>query len=179
MVNPVPLGLFGFALNSVLFAGANLGLYAFNGVLLASALLLGGLAQFIAGLFCGKQGDSFGLTSFVGFALYWWSLIVMICAPELNQNWQPTSTALVFYNGVWMVFTVQLGWLARKLSRADCIIFACLAIVYLMLGLFALTAVSMTLKVAGLAGAIAGITALYTAQDLLAKTLKRAVVGNE
>ena len=175
--NPVPLGLFGFALNSLLFAGANLGLYNFNSVLLASALLLGGLAQFIAGLLSGKQGDSFGLTSFVGYALYWWSLLVVILVPELNPAWQASNTALAAYNGVWAVFTVQLGWLARNLSRADSIIFACLALVYVMLAAFALTDTGLALVVAGIAGVIAGITALIAAQSMLAKTLTVKVLA--
>lgn len=176
-VNPVPFGLFGFALNSILFAGANLGFYTFNGVLFASALLLGGLAQFIAGLMCAKQGDSFGLTSFVGFALYWWSLLLVVCLPVFNIAWQPSNVALAFYNGVWAIFTLQLGWLARNLTRADRIIFTCLAIVYFMLVVFSLSAHKVSLIIAGLAGIVAGVTALYTAQNLLAKSLKQVVVA--
>ncbi|MFC3032881.1 acetate uptake transporter [Pseudoalteromonas fenneropenaei] len=178
-LNPVPFGLFGFALNSILFAGSNLGLYSFNSTLFAAALLLGGLAQGIAARYCAKQGDTFGLTSFGGYALYWWSLLLVINVPLLNPNWLPDNNAIAAYNGVWAVFTMQLGWLARKLSISDQIIFACLAVIYLALTAHAVTAISGCLILAGIAGAVAGVTGLVAAQQLLAKSLQKKVLPSQ
>jgi hypothetical protein len=47
-----------------------------------------------------------------------------------------------------------------------------------MLSVNALTAVSMALKLAGIAGVIAGVTALFAAQSVLIKSLKHTVIEN-
>ncbi len=71
--NPGALGLAAFGLNTILLQIHNIGLI--ESVLpLVFGFFWGGLAQVIAGIIDARRGDTFGLTAFTSYGVFWISL---------------------------------------------------------------------------------------------------------
>ncbi|KUN09590.1 hypothetical protein AQI95_04535 [Streptomyces yokosukanensis] len=92
--DPAPLGLAGFALTTLLLSIVNTNLLKEGAAIipvLGLAAFYGGLAQFAAGLFEFRRGNTFGATAFVSYAAfwmgYWW------IAPRARQEADPRRRA--------------------------------------------------------------------------------------
>ncbi len=71
--NPAALGLAGFGLNTILLQIHNIGWI--EGTLpIVYGFFWGGMAQIIAGLIDARRGDTFGLTAFTSYGLFWLGL---------------------------------------------------------------------------------------------------------
>ncbi|MBN1160944.1 MAG: acetate uptake transporter, partial [Dehalococcoidales bacterium] len=68
--NPGALGLAAFGLNTVLLQIHNIG-WIDSYMPLIYGIFWGGIAQVIAGIIDGKRGDTFGLTAFCSYGLFW------------------------------------------------------------------------------------------------------------
>src|SRR5438067_11627339 len=76
--NPAPLGLLGFGMTTVLLNLHNAGFYDLNSMILAMGICYGGLAQIIAGIMEWRKGNTFAMTAFVSYGLFWLSLVALI-----------------------------------------------------------------------------------------------------
>ena len=80
--NPAPLGLLGFGMTTVLLNLANAGIYNLGSMILAMGFFYGGLAQIFAGWMEWKKGNTFGLTAFTSYGLFWETLVFLILMPS-------------------------------------------------------------------------------------------------
>ena len=71
--NPAALGLAGFGFNTILLQIHNVG-WIESTLPLVYGLFWGGMAQIIAGLIDARRGDTFGLTAFASYGLFWLGL---------------------------------------------------------------------------------------------------------
>jgi uncharacterized protein len=71
--NPAVVGLAGFGLTTLLLQFHNLG-WCGTGVVFCTAIILGGAAQFLAGLQEFKAGNNFGYSAFTVFGAFWIAL---------------------------------------------------------------------------------------------------------
>jgi len=73
LANPAPLGLSAFALTTFVLSTVNAGLIAgpTTNIILSLALFYGGLAQFCAGMWEFKTGNTFGATAFTSYGAFW------------------------------------------------------------------------------------------------------------
>ena len=76
--DPAPLGLAGFAFTTFILSFANSGLFGSNPaagdlviVVVPLALFWGGTAQFVAGIFEMRKGNTFGFTAFCSYGAFW------------------------------------------------------------------------------------------------------------
>jgi succinate-acetate transporter protein len=85
--NPAVVGLAGFGLTTLLLQFHNLG-WCGTGVVFCTAVILGGAAQFIAGLQEFKCGNNFGYSAFTVFGAFWIALgmIWLILDLQVMQN---------------------------------------------------------------------------------------------
>lgn len=81
--NPAPLGLAGFGMTTVLLNIHNAGIFPMGSMILAMGLCYGGIAQVIAGILEFKKGNTFGMTAFTSYGLFWMSLVFIIVFKEL------------------------------------------------------------------------------------------------
>src|SRR5665647_2013868 len=100
LANPAPLGLLGFGLTTVLLNLHNAGVFPLDTMILAMGLAYGGLAQVIVGIMEFKKGNTFGMTAFLSYVLFWWSLVSLLVLPKLSffsGIGAPTETAMAAY----------------------------------------------------------------------------------
>ena len=133
IANPAPLGLCAFGTTTVLLNLHNAGLFEMNSMILAMGIFYGGLAQVIAGIIEAKKNNTFGLTAFTSYGLFWLSLVALIVMPKMGWIAAPSENAMVAYLAVWGVFTLLLFFGTLKLSRALQFVFATLTILFFLL----------------------------------------------
>ncbi len=155
--HPGALGLAGFGFNTILLQLHNCG--AISGeVPLLYGFFWGGLAQVIAGIIDGRRGDTFGLTAFTSYGLFWIGLSFMFLMEWLGVV-ALDGSGLAYACLLWGIFTVYMTVAAVKVSKLHIFVFATLALLF-----FLLTAVffdALSAKVAGVEGIICGAAAVY------------------
>ena len=155
--NPGALGLAAFGFSTILLQIFNLGLIT-NVVPLVFGFFWGGAAQVIAGIIDGKRGDTFGLTAFTSYGLFWMALSVYFFL-------QWTGVVVVDQSGLgwmfimWGVFTSLMTIGTFKMTYMHIIVFATLAILFFLLAAHFLWGLSGV--VPGIEGIICGASAVY------------------
>jgi uncharacterized protein len=162
IANPAPLGLCAFGATTVLLNLHNAGLYEMNSMILAIGIFYGGLAQVIAGIIEAKKNNTFGLTAFTSYGMFWLSLVALNVLPKIGWASAPSESAMVAYLIVWGLFTLLLFFGTLKLSRALQFVFATLAILFFLLALGDYTGNSTLKHFTGIEGVICGASAIYT-----------------
>src|SRR5512133_1556054 len=86
LANPAPLGLMGFGMTTVLLNIHNAGFFPLSAMILAMGIFYGGIAQVIAGYCEFKKGNTFGMTAFSSYGLFWISLVALWVIPKLGWS---------------------------------------------------------------------------------------------
>ncbi|MFF0746294.1 acetate uptake transporter [Streptomyces sp. NPDC004111] len=163
--NPGPLGLAAFALTTFVLSMFNSGLVAnaaLSAVVLPLALFYGGLAQFAAGLFEFRRGNTFGATAFVSYGAFWMAFAgyVKFVVPGLPAEDAHLATGLFLI--AWFVFTLYMTVAALKLDVAHRLIFVTLTLTFLFLALGDLAQNTALGHVGGFLGLLCAGCAWYT-----------------
>ncbi len=163
--NPAPLGLLGFGLTTILLNLHNTGLFPMDTMILAMGLAYGGLAQIVVGIMEFKKGNTFGMTAFTSYGLFWWSLVLLLVLPELsflgNSFSGPSPTALAAYFFMWGIFTFAMFFGTLKANRALQFVFGSLFILFFLLVARELTGNTTIAVITGIEGVICGASAVY------------------
>ncbi|GGB09198.1 acetate uptake transporter [Puia dinghuensis] len=162
IANPAPLGLCAFGTTTVLLNLHNAGLFEMNTMILAMGIFYGGIAQVIAGIIEAKKNNTFGLTAFTSYGLFWLSLVALIVMPKMGWMTAPSENAMVAYLAVWGVFTLLLFFGTLKLNRALQFVFATLTILFFLLALGDYTGNTALKHFTGIEGIVCGASAIYT-----------------
>jgi len=155
--NPGALGLAGFGFNTILLQIHNLGLIQ-NVEPLLYGFFWGGMAQVIAGIIDGKRGDTFGLTAFTSYGLFWIGLSFMFLMQWLGIV-ELSLTSLGWTFILWGIFTAYMTIGTFKISKIHIFIFATLALLFWLLA--AVFFGALPAKVAAVEGIICGASAVY------------------
>lgn len=163
--NPAPLGLLGFGLTTVLLNLHNVGIFPLDTMILAMGLAYGGLAQIIVGIMEFKKGNTFGMTAFTSYGLFWWSLVLLLVLPNLSfldgGFSGPSNVALAAYFFIWGVFTFTMFFGTLKANRTLQFVFMSLAILFFLLTARELTGNALVATLTGIEGVICGASAIY------------------
>lgn len=162
--DPAPVGLAGFALTTLLLSIINTGLLKEGGAILpvlAVAAFYGGIAQFVAGLFEFRRGNTFGATAFMSYGAfwltYWWLVQHLAVAGDVHN-------ALGLYLLGWGIFTAYMAVAALRVSLAVLAVLVLLTLTYVFLavGSFQGGAPPQVMtQVGGWFGIVTGLTAWY------------------
>lgn len=162
--NPAPLGLMGFGMTTVLLNLHNAGYFKLGSMILAMGIFYGGIAQIIAGIMEWKKNNTFGMTAFTSYGLFWLSLVWLVVAPKVNLGDLVTeSSAMAAYLFMWGLFTAVMFLGTLKLNRALQVVFATLAVLFFLLALGDYTGNTSITRIAGYEGILCGFSAIYTA----------------
>ena len=164
LANPAPLGLMGFGMTTVLLNIHNAGFIALGSMILAMGIFYGGLAQIIAGILEYRKGNTFGVTAFTSYGLFWLSFAALVVIPNLIPGvTAPDSTALATYLFMWGLFTFMMFISTLKKNKALQFVFISLAILFWLLALGDFTGNATITMIAGYEGIICGLSAIYLA----------------
>jgi hypothetical protein len=162
IANPAPLGLCAFGITTVLLNLHNSGIFEMSSMILAMGIFYGGIAQVIAGVIEAKKNNTFGLTAFTSYGLFWMSLVALIVMPKMGWMTAPSESSMVAYLFMWGLFTLFLFFGTLKQSRALQFVFATLAILFFLLALGDYTGNAGLKQFTGIEGIICGASAIYT-----------------
>jgi len=161
--NPAPLGLLGFGMTTVLLNMHNAGFFQMDGMILAMGVFYGGIAQIIAGILEWRKQNTFGMTAFISYGLFWLSLVGIIIFPSMGLANKPEPSAMATYLFLWGIFTAVMFIATLRLNKVLQIVFALLTILFMLLAAGDITGNIMITRVAGFEGILCGLSAIYLA----------------
>ncbi|OCH89821.1 hypothetical protein OBBRIDRAFT_639764 [Obba rivulosa] len=175
--NPGPLGLYGFASTTLILSFYNVSV---NGIthpnaVVGMALFVGGLAQFVAGMWEFACANSFGATAFTMYGGFWMSFATLylpgsgIAAAYTDAA--EFDHAVGIYLMTWFIVTFLLFVASLRRNIGLIALFFFLTLTFMMLGIskFVVSASEACGKAGGALGIITAFIAFYvgTAQLLV------------
>lgn len=165
LANPAPLGLMGFGMTTVLLNIHNTGLFPVSAMIIAMGIFYGGCAQIIAGILEFKKGNTFGVTAFTSYGLFWLTLVAIWIIPEIIQGGTyavgTESSFLAWYFFMWGLFTMFMFIGTLKKNFALSVVFFTLFVLFYLLALKDWGFISGGWI--GIEGIICGLSAIYLA----------------
>jgi succinate-acetate transporter protein len=165
VADPAPLGLAGFAMTTFILSFLNANLIkesAGVNVVLGLALFYGGIAQFAAGMWEFKRGNTFGATAFASFGAFWLSYWALVKLPVLVKG--DIHQAVGLYLLAWCIFTAYMTVAALKTNLPVLAVFVVLTLTFLCLAIGEFmndTAPDAATKVGGWLGIVTAVLAWY------------------
>lgn len=161
--NPVPLGLMGFGMTTVLLNIHNAGFFSLDAMILSMGIFFGGMVQVIAGIMEFKKNNTFGTTAFTSYGFFWLSLVGLNILPVMGLGVAADSLSMAAFLFMWGLFTLFMFIATFKISKALQVVFGSLAILFFLLSIGNYTGSSLILNIAGYEGIICGFSAIYAA----------------
>ena len=161
--DPGPLGLGGFALTTFVLSMFNAGLVSDKGepVVFALALTYGGIAQFVAGLWEFRTGNTFGAVAFCSFGAFWLSFWVINQFYATKIPAADIGHAVGLYLIAWGIFTAYMFVASLRTTVAVAMVFVLLAITFFVLGIGNAGGSTGMIKLGGWLGLVTAIVAWY------------------
>ena len=162
LANPAPLGLMGFGMTTVLLNLWNAGAIPLDSPILTMGLFYGGVAQIIAGALEFRKGNTFGMTAFLSYGLFWESFALIVLFKIIGLVSFTPSSSLAAYLFMWGVFTLLMFVGTLRLTGALMFVFGSLFILFFLLSAGNAWNNSSVITFAGYEGVICGLSAMYT-----------------
>jgi succinate-acetate transporter protein len=161
--NPAPLGLAAFALTTFVLSMFNAGLLSAGGepIVFGLALAYGGLAQLLAGMWEFRTGNTFGATAFTSFGAFWLSFWAFVEFFEKSVPAADAGHAVGLYLIAWGIFTTYMFVASLRTTMAVAIVFALLAVTFIVLGIGNAGGHSGIIKAGGWIGLATAVAAWY------------------
>ncbi len=161
--DPGPLGLAGFALTTFVLSMFNAGLVNKAGepVVLGLALAYGGLAQFMAGMWEFRTGNTFGAVAFTSYGAFWISFWAFVTFFAKDIPPEHAAAAVGLFLIAWGIFTTYMFFASLRTTVAIAIVFVLLAITFFLLGIGEAGESSGLVEVGGWAGILTAAAAWY------------------
>ncbi len=170
---------FGITTLTLSFINANIvggGPASFPGVL-GLALVFGGIAQLLAGMWEFRAGNTFGAVAFSGYGAFWISFFVLVSFNVAQMPKTEIDALLGLYLWMWGLFTAIMFLCTFASPRALSLLFLLLTITYVLLGIGNSGADSGMIHAGGYVGIATGAVALYIAcADIMQAVYKRSVL---
>ncbi len=178
VADPAPLGLAAFAMTTFALSLMNANIWpAAIFPALALALVYGGFAQLLAGMWEFVRKNTFGALAFTSYGAFWISYYVFVkfLVGALKPALVP-SAAGVFLLG-WTIFTFYMLIASMRVSGAVLAVFFVLTITFVLLTIGAFNSNSTITHIGGWAGIVTAALAWYaSAAGVINETFKKALV---
>ena len=180
LANPAPLGLMGFGMTTVLLNLSNAGLIDASsmGVVFSMGIFYGGLAQIFAGMWEIKRNNTFGVTAFCSYGLFWISLVAIKIFPVIGLvDVPPSATVMGAYLAMWGIFTALMTISTFKANRTLQVVFITLTILFFLLAISDVLTNNVIKTIAGYDGIFCGLCAIYLATaEVVNETYGRTIL---
>jgi succinate-acetate transporter protein len=137
IADPGPLGLAAFALTTFVLSMFNADLVGPGGepVVLGLALAYGGVAQFAAGMWEFRTGNTFGAVAFTSYGAFWLSFWALVQFFEKDIPKADVGHAVGLYLIAWGIFTLYMFVPSLRTNAAVATVFALLTLTFFALGI--------------------------------------------
>jgi len=165
--NPAPLGLFSFASTTLMLSLYNLQTRSIvlPNVVVGMALFTGGLAQLLAGMWEFPNNNTFGALAFTSYGAFWLSYATILIPGSgvLSAFSSPSEldSAIGIYLITWFIVTFFLFLASFKKNVGLVVLFAILAVTFLLLAAGKFTGSVGSTKAGGAVGAVTAFVAYY------------------
>jgi len=111
-----------------------------------------------------KKGNTFGVTTFTSYGLFWLSLVFLLVFPQVGLwSTKPSNLAMASYLFMWGLFTLFMLFGTFKTNAILQFVFGSLTILFFLLSLSEVTGIAFVKTIAGLEGIVCGFSAVYLA----------------
>ena len=171
LANPGALGLGGFALTTFILNIVNAGLISAEnlGMVLPVGIFYGGVAQFCAGMWEFKRGDTFGATCFSSFGAFWMAVALMVLLENAGVIDAVPREGMAVLFIAWGIFTAYATVASFKVAKGVTAIFVTLTILFFLLAAGEWS--PLVHKIAGYEGILCALIAWYCSAAILINTL--------
>jgi succinate-acetate transporter protein len=161
--DPGPVGLAGFATTTFVLSMINANLVSGSAlpVVLGLALAYGGIAQFVAGIWEFRTGNTFGATAFCSYGAFWISFFILVQLDVAKIPGGEVDSALGLYLWTWGIFTTYMFIASLRTTGAVALVFLLLAITFIVLGIGNAGGSSGTIHLGGWIGLVTAVAAWY------------------
>jgi succinate-acetate transporter protein len=137
IADPGPLGLAAFALTTFVLSMFNANLVGAGGepVVFGVALAYGGLAQFAAGMWEFRTGNTFGAVAFTSYGAFWLSFWAFVEFFEKDVPKADAGHAVGLYLIAWGIFTLYMFVASLRTTAAIATVFLLLTATFFALGI--------------------------------------------
>jgi succinate-acetate transporter protein len=102
---------------------------------LGLALAYGGIAQLLAGMWEFRTGNTFGAVAFSSYGAFWISFWVLVTFGVKTIPAAHAGDAVGLYLWAWGIFTTYMFVASLRTTAAVALVFALLAVTYILLGI--------------------------------------------
>ncbi len=137
VADPGPLGLAAFALTTFVLSMFNSGLMGGGGepIVFGLALMYGGIAQILAGMWEFRTGNTFGAVAFTSYGAFWLSFWAYVQFYAADVPAADAGHAVGLFLIAWGIFTAYMFIASLRTTAAVALVFAMLTVTFLFLGL--------------------------------------------
>jgi succinate-acetate transporter protein len=163
IANPAPLGLAAFALTTFVLSMFNAGLLdaGGEGIVFGLALAYGGVAQLLAGMWEFRTGNTFGATAFTSYGAFWLSFWAFVEFFEKGVPAKDAGHAVGLFLIAWGIFTAYMFIASLRTTAAIALVFALLALTFIVLGIGNAGGHTSITKIGGWLGLATALAAWY------------------
>lgn len=165
--NPLPLGLFGFALTTILLNIHNAGFFPVDSMIMGMGIFFGGGAQFVAGIMAWKKGNNFASVAFMSYGAFWLSLVFLWVAPGTLGVTKTDPVSMGCYLTIWGLFTFVNFLQTLKGHTVGKLLFGSLTLLFFLLAASNFAESAAILNFAGWVGIVCGSLAFYEASAIM------------
>jgi succinate-acetate transporter protein len=138
VADPGPLGLGAFALTTFILSMFNAELVGGGGlpVVFGVALMYGGIAQILAGMWEFRAGNTFGATAFTSYGAFWlsyWALVHFYLGDIVKAG--AAGKAVGLYLIAWGIFSLYMFIATFRVNVGLVVVFGLLVITFALLGI--------------------------------------------
>ena len=176
LANPAPLGLMAFGTTTVLLNLHNAGVIPLDSPILVMGLFYGGLGQIVAGVFEFRKGNTFGMTAFLSYGLFWESFAMIVLFSLMGVVPFSASSSFAAYLFIWGLFTLLMFAGTFRTNGAMMFVFGSLFVLFFLLSAGNEYNNSSLLTLAGYEGIVCGLSAIYASIATLLNEVYGAAV---
>ena len=172
IANPAALGLGGFALTTFVLSTHNAGL-APDLTWVGLAFFYGGVAQFAAGMWEFRTGNTFGATAFSTYGAFWLSLatfVLLLLAGKVPAA--DVSNDLAWFLAAFAIFNTYMLIASTRQNMAVFLVFLTLEITEILLVIGFGSNSKGTIQLGGWVGIITALVAWYASFAVVANSLR-------
>jgi uncharacterized protein len=171
IADPAALGLGGFALTTFVLSVHNAG-WAPDVVWIGLALFYGGLAQFLAGMWEFRKGNTFGATAFATYGGFWLSLATFALLALFGKvDPGAVSQSLGWFILAFAIFNNYMLLWSTRVNGAVFGVFLTLEITEILLAVGFLGGSANIVKLGGYMGVVTAAVAWYTSAAVVVNSM--------